>query len=406
MITFTNAPTNRSNSGTFTEGDFQISRQGLRISSVPSDLEVAGSFLLGRGGDAGAGGSGGVGGAAGDDAEGGTGTAGETGEGGGGNGGDGGSRGNSGRSGSRGGTAAPSASGGRSGGAGGAGGVDDAATADSEDRTGGGEPGSSRGSDAAAAMFDIALEELEVLGVVGRGSSGSVQRALHKPSGNMLAIKVVQMNVQADVRKNIIQELRTLHQSLNPNIVPYHGAFFSDGSISIILDYMDGGSLADVTQSLGHIPETQLAGLAKQVISGLSYLHKEIHIIHRDVKPSNLLVNCKGEVKISDFGVSGQLANSVTKCNSWVGTVTYMSPERISGRSYSFDSDIWSFGRGGNEFRVVTLVCSPFFCTCFFLFCPLVFIPPKLLFPLIQPLSFLFHARAHYVSGSVWWSAP
>lgn len=160
----------------------------------------------------------------------------------------------------------------------------------------------------------------------------------------MLAVKVVQMNVQAEVRKNIIQELRTLHQSSCPHIVPYHGAFFSDGSISIILDYMDGGSLADVTQALGVIPETQLAGLAKQVLQGLTYLHKDIHIIHRDVKPSNLLVNRKGEVKISDFGVSGQLANSVTKCNSWVGTVTYMSPERISGRSYSFDSDVWSFG--------------------------------------------------------------
>mmetsp|Transcript_4153 Transcript_4153/g.10084 ORF Transcript_4153/g.10084 Transcript_4153/m.10084 type:complete len:274 (+) Transcript_4153:954-1775(+) len=152
------------------------------------------------------------------------------------------------------------------------------------------------------------------------------------------------MNVQADVRKNIIQELRTLHQSSCSHIVPYHGAFFSDGSISIILDYMDGGSLADVTQALGIIPEPQLCRLAKQVLQGLAYLHKEIHIIHRDVKPSNLLVNKQGEVKISDFGVSGQLANSVTKCNSWVGTVTYMSPERISGKPYSFDSDVWSFG--------------------------------------------------------------
>jgi serine/threonine protein kinase len=126
--------------------------------------------------------------------------------------------------------------------------------------------------------------------------------------------------------------------------VPYHAAFFSEGSISIVLDYMDGGSLSDVTRAIGCIPETQLAGFAAQIVSGLRYLHANLRIVHRDVKPSNLLVNKAGRVKISDFGVSGQLANSVTKCNSWVGTVTYMSPERISGGKYGFDSDVWSFG--------------------------------------------------------------
>ncbi len=67
-------------------------------------------------------------------------------------------------------------------------------------------------------------------------------------------------------------------------------------------------------------------------------------VVHRDIKPSNLLLNGAGEVKISDFGVSGQLASSVSNCLSWVGTVTYMSPERIKGDSYSFDSDLWSLG--------------------------------------------------------------
>ena len=126
--------------------------------------------------------------------------------------------------------------------------------------------------------------------------------------------------------------------------MPYHAAFFSEGSISIVLDYMDGGSLSDVTRAIGCIPETQLAGFAAQIVSGLRYLHANLRIVHRDVKPSNLLVNKAGRVKISDFGVSGQLANSVTKCNSWVGTVTYMSPERISGGKYGFDSDVWSLG--------------------------------------------------------------
>jgi mitogen-activated protein kinase kinase 1 len=66
--------------------------------------------------------------------------------------------------------------------------------------------------------------------------------------------------------------------------------------------------------------------------------------MNSDIKPSNLLINSAGVVKISDFGVSGQLAHTLSKKQSWVGTVTYMSPERITGTSYSFDSDIWSLG--------------------------------------------------------------
>lgn len=64
-------------------------------------------------------------------------------------------------------------------------------------------------------------------------------------------------------------------------------------------------------------------------MSGLLHLHKDLHVVHRDIKPSNLLLNSRGELKISDFGVSGQLTSSVSNCLSWVGTVTYMSPERI-----------------------------------------------------------------------------
>ena len=170
-----------------------------------------------------------------------------------------------------------------------------------------------------------------------------MQRATHARTGAELAVKVVQMNVQAEVRKNLIAELRTLHQSAHPHVVPYHGAFFSDGSVSILLDYMNVGSLSDVAKVLGKIPERELASVSRCVLRGLAYLHGDMRVIHRDVKPSNVLVNDAGEVKISDFGVSGQLANSVTKCNSWVGTVTYMSPERISGGTYGFDSDVWSF---------------------------------------------------------------
>lgn len=92
------------------------------------------------------------------------------------------------------------------------------------------------------------------------------------------------------------------------------------------------------------IPGRYLPELARQVLLGLSHLHDAARICHRDIKPSNLLLSSSGQLKISDFGVSSQLSNSMSRCLSWVGTVTYMSPERIQGHSYGFNTDVWSLG--------------------------------------------------------------
>jgi serine/threonine protein kinase len=79
-------------------------------------------------------------------------------------------------------------------------------------------------------------------------------------------------------------------------------------------------------------------------LQGLEYLHKVKKVVHRDIKPSNILLNSKGVVKISDFGVSGELENSQDYKSTYVGTVTYMSPERFKGESYNSDTDLWSLG--------------------------------------------------------------
>eukprot|EP00238_Polyblepharides_amylifera_P004994 CAMPEP_0196593990 /NCGR_PEP_ID=MMETSP1081-20130531/77086_1 /TAXON_ID=36882 /ORGANISM="Pyramimonas amylifera, Strain CCMP720" /LENGTH=399 /DNA_ID=CAMNT_0041918129 /DNA_START=75 /DNA_END=1274 /DNA_ORIENTATION=+ len=188
------------------------------------------------------------------------------------------------------------------------------------------------------------LKDLKQLSQLGRGSSGVVSKVQHVPTGEIYALKCIQMDMQEQVRKNILQELRTLHDAKCDHIVQCHGSFYSNGVIYSVLEYMDAGSLAQILKSVKSISEKHLSKIAKQVLEGLIYLHKELHVIHRDIKPCNLLINLAGEVKISDFGVSGKLASSVADCASFVGTVTYMSPERISGSCYSYDCDIWSLG--------------------------------------------------------------
>jgi serine/threonine protein kinase len=193
-------------------------------------------------------------------------------------------------------------------------------------------------------IVSFELKDLQVLKVIGHGSGGVVQKTLHMPSRRMVALKIITLDIKESVRKQIILELKTLYRTQSDYVVTFFDAFYTEGSIFIALEYMDGGSLADLLRANGHISERILAYITAQVLRGLQYLHKSLHLIHRDIKPSNLLLNTRGQVKIADFGVSGQLAHTLSKAVTWVGTVTYMSPERISGRSYSFDSDIWSLG--------------------------------------------------------------
>ncbi|KAK9697572.1 hypothetical protein RND81_08G046300 [Saponaria officinalis] len=206
-------------------------------------------------------------------------------------------------------------------------------------------------SDSRELDFQVSLEDLETVKVIGKGSGGVVQLVRHKWVGKLFALKVIQMNLQEEVRKQIVQELKINQSSQCPHVVICYHSFYHNGAFSLVLEYMDRGSLVDVIKQVKTILEPYLAVLCKQVLQGLVYLHNERHVIHRDIKPSNLLVNHKGEVKITDFGVSAMLASSMGQRDTFVGTYNYMSPERISGSSYDYSCDIWSLG-------VVMLECA------------------------------------------------
>lgn len=101
-------------------------------------------------------------------------------------------------------------------------------------------------------------------------------------------------------------------------------------------------SLDNISKTIGPIRVDVLGKIAEAVLGGLVYLYRDHRIMHRDIKPSNILVNSGGAIKLCDFGVSSELENSVA--NTFVGTGTYMAPERIQGSAYTVQSDVWSFG--------------------------------------------------------------
>jgi len=148
---------------------------------------------------------------------------------------------------------------------------------------------------------------------------------IHRPTRRVYALKVIYGNHEDSVRRQIRTEIEILRDVDNPNVVKCHDMFDHNGEIQVLLEFMDGGSLEGT-----HIPqEPQLSDLARQILSGLAYLHRR-HIVHRDIKPSNLLINTRKQVKIADFGVGRILEQTMDPCNSAVGTIAYMSPERIN----------------------------------------------------------------------------
>merc|ERR1712025_855265 len=135
-----------------------------------------------------------------------------------------------------------------------------------------------------------------------------------------------------------------------PYTVHFYGAMFREGDVMICMEVMDVSLdkfYARAFKINKPIPENVLGKVACSVIKALDYLHTNLQVIHRDVKPSNILINRQGCVKMCDFGISGYLADSVAKTID-AGCKPYMAPERIDPKGnpghYDVRSDVWSFG--------------------------------------------------------------
>lgn len=233
--------------------------------------------------------------------------------------------------------------------------------------------------------FKISLDDVETLDELGKGNYGTVYKVRHckpklrhpglglrgsvpsrqssagldtqpvvgdgseKLTNVIMAMKEIRLELDDAKFDAIITELDILHRCVSPFIIDFYGAFFQEGAVYICVEYMDGGSMEKLYRE--GVPENILRKIALSTVMGLKTLKDDHHIIHRDVKPTNILVNTRGQVKICDFGVSGNLVASIAKTN--IGCQSYMAPERIAGGAhapnptggtYSVQSDIWSLG--------------------------------------------------------------
>ncbi|MDP8269732.1 MAG: serine/threonine-protein kinase, partial [Candidatus Tenebribacter davisii] len=192
-------------------------------------------------------------------------------------------------------------------------------------------------------------ERYEIKEKVGQGGFGSVYRVYDKNMNIDKALKIIPEAVSSDKEAmfDLQNEAQTMIALNNPNIVRVYD-FHKTGDIKFIdMEFVDGKTLTELKLEYKNkqVPEEQVKELAVQIASGMSYAHQN-GILHKDIKPQNVILTKDNNVKIMDFGIAETVRTSMSRIQNTTssGTLVYMSPEQIKGKDVGKESDIYSFG--------------------------------------------------------------
>lgn len=154
---------------------------------------------------------------------------------------------------------------------------------------------------------------------IGQGGFGYVYKAVDSETGATVACKLINLDDASDELENVQQEISVMSHCDCQQLTKYFTSFLSGSQLWIVMEYLEGGSLSDLLADSGPLDEPTIAYVMHELLTALAYLHGE-RKIHRDVKAGNILVSATGRIKLADFGVTGQLTESVSKRKTRVGT--------------------------------------------------------------------------------------
>jgi len=183
-----------------------------------------------------------------------------------------------------------------------------------------------------------------IVGLLGRGGMGEVYRADDLELGQSVALKFLPAKVAADplALARFRNEVRTARQIGHPNVCRMFDIGQADGHVFLSMEYIDGEDLAHVLRRMGRPSSEKALEIARQLCLGLAAAH-ENGVLHRDLKPANIMIDGRGRVRITDFGLAG-LAGEFSDREELAGTPAYMAPEQLSSGSVSVRSDIYALG--------------------------------------------------------------
>jgi serine/threonine-protein kinase len=187
-------------------------------------------------------------------------------------------------------------------------------------------------------------DRYRLVALLGKGGMGEVYRAQDLKLGQPVALKFLPEELERDAVRlsRFLEEVRLSRQVSHPNVCRVHDVREVEGHHFLSMEFVDGEDLGSLLRRIGRLPEDKALQIARQLCAGVAAAHRE-GILHRDLKPANIMIDGRGHVRITDFGLAG-MAEQIEGAEVRAGTPAYMAPEQVAGKEVTVKSDLYSLG--------------------------------------------------------------